>query len=165
MNNGQNITQTDDAQKVGRRRIFTRQVFKTVAVLLAIFALTCFFSLEHSAATNEIIHKVLLVLLFLGLCLVIIRLYSIFMGFYQIKKVIGTQNSDAVTFVINKCKPLHRSFHEKKEHVVILLHGFISSPMIFDELIKELDEQINKQFQHSFKNIHTMFTKYFKKLF
>ncbi|MCD6535106.1 MAG: alpha/beta fold hydrolase [Deltaproteobacteria bacterium] len=140
MNNGQNITQTVDASKVGRRRIFTRQVLKTMAALLAIFALACFFSFEQSDATDEIIQKVLLVLLLSGLGLVLIRLYSIFMGFRQIRKVIGTQNSDAVTFILDKCKPLHRSFHEKKEHVVILLHGFISSPMIFDELIKELDE-------------------------
>ncbi|OGY92178.1 MAG: hypothetical protein A3B30_02210 [Candidatus Komeilibacteria bacterium RIFCSPLOWO2_01_FULL_52_15] len=33
------------------------------------------------------------------------------------------------------------------------------------ELIKELDEHISKQFQASFKNINTHFTKYFKKLF
>ncbi len=33
------------------------------------------------------------------------------------------------------------------------------------ELIKELDEHINTQFQHAFKNINALFTKYFKRLF
>jgi chromosome segregation protein len=33
------------------------------------------------------------------------------------------------------------------------------------ELIAELDEHINTQFQHAFKNINTLFTKFFKRLF
>ena len=140
MGKRKNIPHIDDVPKVGRRQIFTRQALKTLVVLLVISVLICFFLLEHGDTTDKIIQNILLLFLFLGLCSVIIRLYSIFMGFHQIQKVIGTQNSDAVTFILDKCKPLHRSFHEKKEHVVILLHGFISSPMIFDELIKELDE-------------------------
>ena len=72
--------------------------------------------------------------------LICTRIFSLANGYYRVRKFIDPKSSDSVTKIIEQCKPLHRSFEPKKKHVVLLIHGFISSPIIFDELIKEFEE-------------------------
>jgi len=78
-----------------------------------------------------------------GIC---IRISSIMYGIYAISKARKEYSTDQETNTINACKPLSYSCNAKKPHVVILLHGFTSSPMIFDNLIEELhDNKIDYQ--------------------
>jgi chromosome segregation protein len=55
--------------------------------------------------------------------------------------------------------------HDKHEYLTKQTTDLRSAEKSLLELIKELDEHINTQFQHAFKNINTLFTKHFKRLF
>ena len=72
--------------------------------------------------------------------LVLIRLVLLTYGLRKISNPKGGLASQAETNAIVDCQPLSYSHHPKKPHVVILLHGFTSSPMIFDHLVAELEE-------------------------
>lgn len=69
-----------------------------------------------------------------------IRLGLLTYGLAKINNPKGGFGSIRDTNTIQDCQPLSFSAHAKKPHVVILLHGFTSSPMIFDHLAKELRE-------------------------
>ena len=72
--------------------------------------------------------------------LTLIRLVLLTYGLRKIGNPKGGLASQAETSAIVDCQPLSYSCHPKKPHVVILLHGFTSSPMIFDHLVSELEE-------------------------
>ena len=71
---------------------------------------------------------------------VLIRLVLLTYGLSKINNPKGQLESFKETNTIFECQPLNYSSHEKKPHVVILLHGFTSSPMIFDQIAAELEE-------------------------
>ncbi len=138
-------TEVENNKKSGER-IILRIVLKTIVFFLAIYLAAYFFFLEHNDLIDEMIQKVILCILVLILIAIAIRIYSLVMGFRSIRKKFGSHVTDKVTNIMDTCKPLHRSFQPKKDHVVMLLHGFISSPVIFHDLIKELEEnQIDYQ--------------------
>ncbi len=126
--------------------IVRKIVLKTILSFLVIYVPTYFLFLDHNDLMDEVIQNVFLVIFILILISIAIRIYSLVMGFRSIKKKFGSHATDKVTNIMDACKPRHRSFQPKKDHVVMLLHGFISSPIIFDDLINELeDNQIDYQ--------------------
>lgn len=72
--------------------------------------------------------------------LVLIRLVLLTYGLRKINNPRAGVESLAETNTIFECQPLNYSRHARKPHVVILLHGFTSSPMIFDHVAAELEE-------------------------
>ncbi|WP_028585438.1 alpha/beta hydrolase [Desulfogranum mediterraneum] len=113
---------------------------KTALLLLTLLLLAWFFALDHDDIMDELIQDVIFAVVVLVSLLITLRFVSMIVGYYFIRKVIGHQDTDQGTHTIAKCKPMSRSFQKKRAHVVILLHGFVSSPMIFDQLIEELDQ-------------------------
>lgn len=71
---------------------------------------------------------------------IIIRTVSLGHGIIMVRRTLGTRKVDNFTEVIYQCRPMHQTFTKKKEHAIILLHGFISTPQIFTNLLSELEE-------------------------
>lgn len=115
-----------------------RQLCKRAVI--ALLQLLVVYILIHFHLLGEVLEDLSLLILVIGLILIFVRTFSLISGYYRVRKFIDPQSSDSVTKIIEQCKPLHRSFEPKKKHVVLLIHGFISSPIIFDELIKEFEE-------------------------
>ena len=130
----------DDLEKIGKGRLAYKKIFLATLGFIAVYGLTKFLSMEHTPLVRAIIKDTIIGFLALVLLVIGVRIISLVSGFGKVRKFIGPQTSDRVTQIIEQCKPLHRSFQPKKKHVVIMLHGFISSPVIFDELVREFEE-------------------------
>jgi pimeloyl-ACP methyl ester carboxylesterase len=90
--------------------------------------------------TDSLIIKGLSVIGVVVAAAVLIRLLSLTYGLKKINNPNAEYGSIKDTNTIIDCQPLSYSCRPKKPHVVILLHGFTSSPMIFDHLARELKD-------------------------
>lgn len=129
-----------EVEKIGKGRLAYKKIFLAILGFIVVYCLVHFLSLKDNSIVNTFVKDALLIVLVLFLLMIGLRIYSLVSGFRKVRKFIGPQTSDRVTQIIEQCKPLHRSFEPKKKHVVIMLHGFISSPVIFDELVKDFEE-------------------------
>ncbi|WP_321401454.1 alpha/beta fold hydrolase [Maridesulfovibrio sp.] len=130
--------------KIRKEMILVRKAIPTIIALLLVYLLTYLLFLDHPDYVDEIVQDILFSISALVLLAITIRFFSLIMGITRIRREFGRYVVDKFTHTINQCKPLHQSFGKKKKHAVILLHGFISSPIVFDGLLQELnDNQID----------------------
>lgn len=139
-NSQENQPEVQNGMTVQNVLRIVRRSAKTLFLFCFLVGLVWFFSLEHNNEIDRFIQNTIFVIGVFTAIIVLLRFLSMSVGFYRIRKMLEKEDSDTTTQTIEKCKPLYKSFHKKKDHVVILLHGFVSSPMIFDGLIAELEE-------------------------
>lgn len=111
--------------------------FPLYATLLALYLVLC---TDLPQTPDSLAMRVLTLVAAIFGALVLIRLALFTYGLRKINNPRGGAKSLAETNTISECQPLSYSRHARKPHVVILLHGFTSSPMIFDHLAAELEE-------------------------
>lgn len=115
--------------------VFTAFPLYAVLAALYIFIFTDIPQHPHSLAMRALSATGLLI----GIA-VTLRLSLLTFGLAKINNPNGDYGSIKDTNTIVDCQPLTHSCQPKKPHVVILLHGFTSSPMIFDHLAPELKD-------------------------
>ncbi|MFD2113361.1 alpha/beta hydrolase [Thiorhodococcus fuscus] len=122
-----------------RKRLYyyITTVFPLYAVLLALVVLL-FTNIPNDA--DSWVMDVFEVVGILVLVAVTLRLGLLTYGLWKINNPQQGFGSVRDTNTILDCQPMSYSCQPKKPHVVILLHGFTSSPMIFDHIAKELKD-------------------------
>ncbi len=126
--------------KIKKEMILVRKIIPTIIALIFVYSVTHFLFYDQSPFIDDLIQDILFLFFALVVVCIALRFFSIIMGIVSVRRKLGQHAVDKFTHTINQCKPLYKSSGKKKKHVIILLHGFISSPVVFDELVKELDD-------------------------
>lgn len=113
---------------------------KILLVLTCLTALLLILSILRSDTLAHVTDEFLLVVIVILVVCLCVRVISLSHGMYSIRRRFGLHGVDSLTEVIEDCRPVHRTFSKKKKHAVILLHGFVSTPQVFDSLLQEMEE-------------------------
>ena len=127
----------DRMSKKKRISNFFFAAFPLYAILIALFLLLC--TDMTSRPDSWLMRGFTIVSSIAGLA-ILSRLALLTYGLAKINNPRGGFGAIRDTNTISQCQPLSFSSQKKKPHIVILLHGFTSSPMIFDHIAKELKE-------------------------
>ena len=127
-------------ERLSRSKRLYYYFFTAFPLYVVLTALAILFFTDIPEDPDSVVMKVLSAIGALVGVAVLIRLLSLTYGLKKINNPNGEYGSIKDTNTIVDCQPLSHSCHARKPHVVILLHGFTSSPMIFDHLARELKE-------------------------
>ncbi|NEV62627.1 alpha/beta hydrolase [Thiorhodococcus minor] len=134
------VSQPPPGERLSRRKRLYYYLMTALPLYVGVAALYVLLFTDVPEDPSSAPMHLLKVLGFLVALGVTIRLGLLTYGLAKINNPQGGFGSIRDTNTIPDCQPLSYSAHQKKPHVVVLLHGFTSSPMIFDHLAKELRE-------------------------
>lgn len=121
--------------------LWVHKLAVSVPIYCLILGIPIMLTIEVELLKDERILRSAMLVILLIICSLIMRVIIIKMGMYTIKRTLRDFTPDGLLNRFEECSPKVGYFGPKRDHFVLLLHGFTSSPMEFDLLADRLRKE------------------------